>query len=176
MGNKDRRPLCWINSPFWTKKSSLSLKKKCFVFIYFQKNSRMPRILFFGYQITELAENGFRCSSLYVYIVPLRDVVGLKSRGCRKWKGGASSSGVPIYPEEYCCKPYYKMRFDDVLFILNLFAEMWSWSHVSTVSSGEHLNGRRLKYVSSRGFTVLFPGHVRLKVRQWRVPFSRIRA
>ena len=114
--------------------------------------------------------------TLYIYKVPLRDVVGLKSRGCRKWKGGASSSDVAIYPEGCCCNPYYKMRFDDVFLILNLFAEMWSWSHVSTVSCGEHLNGRRLKYVSSRGFTVLFPGHLRLKVRQWRVPCSRIRA
>ena len=46
----------------------------------------MPRILFFGCQITELAESGFRCSLLYIYKVPLRDVVGLKSRGCRKLK------------------------------------------------------------------------------------------
>ena len=58
----------------------------------------MPRILFFGYQITELAENGFRCSFLYIYKVPLRDVVGLKSRGCRKLKRGSIIIRRPYLP------------------------------------------------------------------------------
>ena len=53
------------------------------------------------------------CTPSYtvVYKFPLEDVVGLKSRGCRKLKRGTSSSDVPVYSEHYssihCCIQQY---------------------------------------------------------------------
>ena len=49
-------------------------------------------------------------------------MVGLKCRGYRELKGGASSD-VLIH-SEYCFILYGRMRFDDVCLIFKLYVEM----------------------------------------------------
>ena len=68
-----------------------------------------------------------------VYKVPLRDVVDLKSRGCRKLnRGNIVLIILPIY-SEYCCVPgillYGRMRFDDVCLLLKFQVEITKFDH-----------------------------------------------
>ena len=59
----------------------------------------------------------------YFYKIPLRDVVDLKSRTCRKLKRGSKS--LPLYPTVVLLCD--RTRFDDVCWVLRKYYCSISW-------------------------------------------------